>query len=340
MDNRPSWQTRAENSKKRSVDFSTDSFPSNEARKKGRLWVFTPMSEVLEYDGEITMVSRCAQELLGYHFSILHRPARTMIDVDSLTRRFGNLTSEYIKIGTFLSYHDRLCRPAAYTSGLRYVPKAHKIPVDDPLLVSDVPILTCKMIDKTVLNVSMSLPPHQPSPSVIHPPPLSSVPIMLHSSTSMNMKQTTVGPLTNKSAKMKNATAYHIVDWLCIDDVCGSFIHWSVSDECGTIYWKFSNTFTCKSTAVLFPILFPYHAITQISDTPKLSFAGLDAMFIPYQCGPLTEWLFRLVGIINDYITYCTKFKHASLWAPHTFLPMPLTSQFTTCLGKLAKEWG
>ena len=77
-----------------------------------------PMSEVLEYDGEIAMVSRWAQELLGYHFSILHRPARIMLDVDSLTRRFGILTSEYIKIATLLFYHDRTCRPAAYTGGL------------------------------------------------------------------------------------------------------------------------------------------------------------------------------------------------------------------------------
>ena len=54
------------------------------------------MSEVLEYDGDIAMVSRWAQELLGYHFSVLQRPYRMMIDVDSFTRRFGQLTSQYV----------------------------------------------------------------------------------------------------------------------------------------------------------------------------------------------------------------------------------------------------
>ena len=29
------------------------------------------------------MVSRWAQELLGYHFSVIHRPARMMVDVDA-----------------------------------------------------------------------------------------------------------------------------------------------------------------------------------------------------------------------------------------------------------------
>ena len=190
---------------------------------------------MLEYDGEIAIVSRWAQELLGYHFSILHRPARMMIDVNSLTRRFGSLTSEYIKISTLLSYHDRLCHPAAYTGDLHSVPKAHKISVDDPLLVTDLSILTCKMIDKAVVNVSMGQSSHQPSLNVIHPPYLSSVLIMLHSTTSVNMTQKIVGPLTNISAKMKNATACHVADWLCIDEVCGSFLNWSISDECGMI---------------------------------------------------------------------------------------------------------
>ena len=103
------------------------------------------------------------------------------------------------------------------------------------------------------------------------------------------MKYTTVDPLTNTSAKMRNATAYYVVNWLCIDDVCGSFLHWSISDDCGTIDWKFSNTFTCRSTAILFQILFPNHTITQIGDTLRLNFAGMDAMFIPYHCGALIE---------------------------------------------------
>ena len=43
-----------------------------------------PVSKVLEYDGGIAMVSYLDQEILGYHFSVVHRPARMMIDIDSL----------------------------------------------------------------------------------------------------------------------------------------------------------------------------------------------------------------------------------------------------------------
>ena len=48
------------------------------------------IKEVLEYTGDIHQVRRWAQELLGYHFRIFHRPARMMRDVDGLTRRFDN----------------------------------------------------------------------------------------------------------------------------------------------------------------------------------------------------------------------------------------------------------
>ena len=36
------------------------------------------MREILEYDGPIHQIRRWAQELLGYHFLIFHRPARMM----------------------------------------------------------------------------------------------------------------------------------------------------------------------------------------------------------------------------------------------------------------------
>ena len=81
------------------------------------------MSEVLEYDGDVARVSRWAQELLGDHFSVMHRPARMVVDVNSLTRRFGNLTTQYIQVAALLSHYDRACCPAAYIGDLYSVPK-------------------------------------------------------------------------------------------------------------------------------------------------------------------------------------------------------------------------
>ena len=53
------------------------------------------VKEALEYDGNISMVCRWAQELLGYHFTVLHRSKHMMRDVDALTRRFGPLVAQY-----------------------------------------------------------------------------------------------------------------------------------------------------------------------------------------------------------------------------------------------------
>ena len=41
MDNIPAWQTRSENNGKRSAELEANSLPSDDAQKKGRLWVFT-----------------------------------------------------------------------------------------------------------------------------------------------------------------------------------------------------------------------------------------------------------------------------------------------------------
>jgi hypothetical protein len=49
------------------------------------------MKEILSYDGQIHVVRRWAQELLGYHFAVIHRPAPMMQDVDALGRRYEGL---------------------------------------------------------------------------------------------------------------------------------------------------------------------------------------------------------------------------------------------------------
>ena len=52
---------------------------------------YSSVKEVLEYNGTIPLVCRWDQELLGYRFTIIHRPNRMMADVVSLTRRYGPL---------------------------------------------------------------------------------------------------------------------------------------------------------------------------------------------------------------------------------------------------------
>jgi hypothetical protein len=57
------------------------------------------VKEVLEYDGNIHQIRRWSQELLGYHFTVIHRPAKMMKDVDALSR--GRHYDEAQKDGCF-----------------------------------------------------------------------------------------------------------------------------------------------------------------------------------------------------------------------------------------------
>ena len=64
------------------------------------------------------MVARWSHELLGYHFSVLHRPAQMMIDVDGLTRCFDKLSVKYAHIGLLLSNMDYKALTSAYTGSI------------------------------------------------------------------------------------------------------------------------------------------------------------------------------------------------------------------------------
>jgi hypothetical protein len=72
----------------------------------------------LEYDGPIHQVRRWAQELLGYFFHVVHRPARMVADVDAFTRRYGPLITSYLGTAFALDLASRTQRPAAYEPSL------------------------------------------------------------------------------------------------------------------------------------------------------------------------------------------------------------------------------
>ena len=59
---------------------------------------------------------------------------------------------------------------------------------------------------------------------------------MMHSYTVYNtVENSDIEPSTHISGKLRQVTSSQVIHWLCIDDVCGSFTGWSISDECGTI---------------------------------------------------------------------------------------------------------
>ena len=72
------------------------------------------MTEILDYEGPIPMIGRWAQELLGYHFTAIHRSHRMMVDVDALTRRFGPLIATHCTLASILHDRDKQQRPKTY----------------------------------------------------------------------------------------------------------------------------------------------------------------------------------------------------------------------------------
>ena len=52
------------------------------------------------------MMCQWAQELLGYHFFILHQSARMMIDVDGLSPRFGAIIAQRLCVAALPHKYD------------------------------------------------------------------------------------------------------------------------------------------------------------------------------------------------------------------------------------------
>ena len=72
------------------------------------------IKEILEYAGSIHQLRRWSQELFAYNFSIIHRPATMMKDVDTLSRYSNLLIDQYLTNACILRSHDLRSRPFAY----------------------------------------------------------------------------------------------------------------------------------------------------------------------------------------------------------------------------------
>ncbi|MGH7955061.1 MAG: hypothetical protein ACREOZ_03790 [Gloeomargaritales cyanobacterium] len=74
------------------------------------------MKQIFDYDGNIHMVCRWSQELLGYNFTVLHRPERMMRDVDALSRFYNGLIATYEERLAALQTKSRRNYPESYTA--------------------------------------------------------------------------------------------------------------------------------------------------------------------------------------------------------------------------------
>ena len=96
------------------------------------------VKEVWEYDREVSMIYRWTQELIGYHFTVLHRSNNMMRDVDALTRRFGSLIIQHIHTSNILQHMDVTTRPRVHVSE-RPLPRDTTKLTSEPITAPKVP---------------------------------------------------------------------------------------------------------------------------------------------------------------------------------------------------------
>ena len=94
------------------------------------------------------------QELLGYHFSVIHRPERMMVDVYNLSRRYSSLPAQHMQIAFILSRCDKEQRPVVYSNIFSTIPDATNIsaPADTPSII--IPILTISAINDPACSLN------------------------------------------------------------------------------------------------------------------------------------------------------------------------------------------
>ena len=85
------------------------------------------IKEILEYSGTMPMVCRWAQELLGYQFTVVHRPNHIVVNIDALTRRYGPLIAMHCMVSTILHQRDIQHNPLAYAHSTFLASKTVKL---------------------------------------------------------------------------------------------------------------------------------------------------------------------------------------------------------------------
>ena len=73
------------------------------------------IEEIIEYTGNVAIIQRWAQELLGYHFTVIHWKGGIIMDVSALNRQFSPSYDLHLIIYVILSQVDRINIPQAYS---------------------------------------------------------------------------------------------------------------------------------------------------------------------------------------------------------------------------------
>jgi hypothetical protein len=285
--------------------------------------------EILEYDGTIAMISRWAQELLGYHFTVVHRSARMMVDVDGLTRRFGPSVAEYIMIAKLLSDEDKQRRPSAYAADFNSIDKPTKVYQKKEAAPQHDLILTHQSVRK-ITDAATVAPDPSSAPVHLHTSPV----IMTTNIQEPKIEEHIETQIANKDSVMwKSIEAMEIVI-VCLDDVTGSVLDWSLRHAPQQFIWSVINVFTKASSASIFRTLFTsptaYHGTLSLNTNIEADYLRMhrfEASFIPHESGSIIEWINNVLAWINKIIINpLSDLRQATLWIRSDFFQQPVES--------------
>jgi hypothetical protein len=297
------------------------------------------MREILEYDGAIAMISRWAQELLGYHFTVIHRSAKMMMDVDGLTRRFGPAIAEYMMIASILSDRDKAIRPSAYVQDFKAIEKPTKAYKKDNGSVEPAVILTHKRVREiTALRQQPDVASTVPHTAMVFA--LQTAPITIRTSANT----ISVSDSNQNSIAMQPAEAMEIVI-LCLDDVIGSVLSWSQQFAPPQFIWTVHNMFTCESSSELFRHMYNrdnHNGIFSFRGQPPqiaLRMHRFEANFIPHANGSSLEWLQKsITWIMTISASKSSRLRQATLWIRTDFFQSQVEQSCRDILSKLSSD--
>ena len=296
------------------------------------------IKEILDYSGSIAMICRWAQELLGYHFSVVHRPSKMMQDVDALSRNHYSLVSQHLMIAAYLHHHDSDQRPLAYDKdNLETYTTSRKL--KDKPASKAVAVLTTSFLTKLATTTAVTNTGVLTCPSC---PMLDSVPILLTAappSSSDAMSDT----MSNSDAAILTSTSI----WLCIDDIIGSSYSLFQSAQIYSTFWDIQNAFTNKDIYAIFhQLLQPTSAhivdITTMHDTikniDKISIA--EVTYHPFNDYSFIQWVEHCAKFVANVIRISSLFQLGILWMRDSTLPMALWPHCRDILMKyLPSNW-
>ena len=296
------------------------------------------MKEVLDYQGSIAMVQRWSQELLGYHFTVVHRPARMMKDVDALSRRYGPRISTYLGIATILESIDKTQRPQAYDcSKFSTDPKCiTKLPRQQAQPTIHVPVLSNNKVTSLDVSNTETTPsshPHQ----VLH---ISTRPVILHTTSPSPIEPVDTH---QQDARSINAIESFEIKCISVDDVLGSLWQWSQSEAPPPVQWNVTSIFSNAECAKIAKLL---HADLTPDIMPLCKFIStyttqhshhthvIDLCFIPYQNGSIYEWIQHITTLATIGSQPGNSLCLIQAWVSQQFVPNHVMTAIRSILTK------